>query len=117
MKTITLTETKQPCYDVYIYLIGIKKKERKEKSHSLKLFSHVAIEEIFPDSDMSTITQDVYNKLKAMAVKEREANFRTWRAGFKIKLNYIKVSKDSGFISTEFSPFGDNQHAISVVEA
>ncbi len=50
MKTITLTETHQPCYDVYARFAGIRKRCRKVEAHSIKLIEGLSLEDALNDA-------------------------------------------------------------------
>jgi hypothetical protein len=105
MKTIELNDTKQACYDLRVNYKGTRKRARKIENHSIKLIEGVELSEIVgADGELKHEAHVELIRLATKAVKEHAKLCKD----ITVRCDYVTRSKEGGFISTEFEPFGDN---------
>ena len=113
METITLTATKQVCYDVRVRYDGIRKKARKSEAHTIKLLESVAPKEII-DPATSTMRPQAYEALKASAMAAIQQHAREVRGKVTLHIDEVERSREEGFISTSYEPFSGRHIRIAL---
>lgn len=113
IKIITLTEQKQPNFDVRIRFKGIRKKARKTEHHSIKAIEGATIDSIL-DATTQELKPEALQDIKDLAISLLSNNYREYSKQVELVFNYTLSHKESGLICNEWEPFGENNFTLNV---